>query len=288
MPVLPVAPGTLTTGSETFSSSSSSFAIFRPVWSEPPPGPHGTIISIGRDGYTSCAIALQRAANRGQREQRPMFMTKSTIRSSVSLLSPAYLAGADAMIFFMMASCSCMNAARRPSTRKLSSSAYCSRRNAPILRALANLLQSLRQHAHASGIGPGLHDDRPELRQRHVEPDLLRAWCRIERMEALCAQHKQRPHLLVVQIALHVAQRIVKRIDVPAQQRRVALAGVRVRHRRQRYAARSQIVDRHLLRASESVDRDLQRAGLRLRFLFEFRPTREAALVVRRRVRSRT
>src|SRR6059058_2576659 len=55
MPVLPVAPGTLTTGKETLRSSSIILPDFRATWSDPPPGPHGTMNSIGRDGYFSCA-----------------------------------------------------------------------------------------------------------------------------------------------------------------------------------------------------------------------------------------
>src|SRR5437868_4174743 len=55
MPVLPVAPGEFTTGKETLRSSSMSLAAFRASWSAPPPGPQGTMNSIGRDGYFSCA-----------------------------------------------------------------------------------------------------------------------------------------------------------------------------------------------------------------------------------------
>src|SRR6266853_2534120 len=57
MPVLPVAPGEFTTGQETLRSSSISLADFRASWSAPPPGPQGTMNSIGRDGYFSCAKA---------------------------------------------------------------------------------------------------------------------------------------------------------------------------------------------------------------------------------------
>src|SRR5205823_7632669 len=57
MPVLPVAPGEFTTGKETLRSSSMSLAAFRASWSAPPPGPQGTMNSIGRDGYFSCAEA---------------------------------------------------------------------------------------------------------------------------------------------------------------------------------------------------------------------------------------
>src|SRR5258705_12897107 len=64
MPVLPVAPGELTTGKDTLRSSSISLPALRASWSAPPPGPHGTMNSIGRDGYFSCAGAtLASAAN---------------------------------------------------------------------------------------------------------------------------------------------------------------------------------------------------------------------------------
>src|SRR5436190_5449424 len=61
MPVLPVAPGTLTTVKETLRSSSIILPDLRATWSAPPPGPHGTINSIGRDGYFSCAAATHAA-----------------------------------------------------------------------------------------------------------------------------------------------------------------------------------------------------------------------------------
>src|ERR1700681_1886493 len=57
MPVLPVAPGEFTTGKETLRSSSMGLAAFRASWSAPPPGPQGTMNSIGRDVYFSCAEA---------------------------------------------------------------------------------------------------------------------------------------------------------------------------------------------------------------------------------------
>ena len=49
----PVAPGTLMTGNETLRSSSISLPALRATWSAPPPGPQGTMNSIGRDGYFS-------------------------------------------------------------------------------------------------------------------------------------------------------------------------------------------------------------------------------------------
>src|SRR3954468_23848821 len=55
MPVLPVAPGTLTTGNDTFRSSSIILPDLRATWSAPPPGPQGTMYSMGRDGYLSSA-----------------------------------------------------------------------------------------------------------------------------------------------------------------------------------------------------------------------------------------
>ena len=62
MPVLPVAPGELTTGNDTLRSSSISLPALRASWSAPPPGPHGTMNSIGRDGYFSCACATSDAS----------------------------------------------------------------------------------------------------------------------------------------------------------------------------------------------------------------------------------
>src|SRR6476469_6677567 len=61
MPVFPVAPGTLTTGKDTLRSSSIILPDLRATWSAPPPGPHGTMNSIGRDGYFSWAIATDAA-----------------------------------------------------------------------------------------------------------------------------------------------------------------------------------------------------------------------------------
>ena len=49
-PVWPVAPGTLMTGNDTFSSCSINLLAMRASWSAPPPGPQGTMKVIGRAG----------------------------------------------------------------------------------------------------------------------------------------------------------------------------------------------------------------------------------------------
>src|ERR1700735_5139228 len=58
MPVCPVAPGTLSTGSETPRSSDMILPEVRASKSAPPPGPHGTMKLIGWSGYFACALAL--------------------------------------------------------------------------------------------------------------------------------------------------------------------------------------------------------------------------------------
>src|SRR5690348_4367145 len=88
MPVAPVAPGTFTTGSEVLSSGSTSFAVRRASWSAPPPGPHGTITSIGREGNLSSASAkrgpsarVEAAINSDRR------VVRRGLRSSISISS---------------------------------------------------------------------------------------------------------------------------------------------------------------------------------------------------------
>src|SRR5258708_26433577 len=66
MPVCPVAPGTLITGSETPRSSDMILPAVRASKSAPPPGPHGTMKLIGWSGYLACArvsVAVMASAN---------------------------------------------------------------------------------------------------------------------------------------------------------------------------------------------------------------------------------
>src|SRR5688572_21237848 len=76
-PVWPVAPATLITGSETLSCFSIPGASLRASWSAPPPGPQGTMNSIGRDGYFSCAHAPAAAASASTVPINRLYMTSS-------------------------------------------------------------------------------------------------------------------------------------------------------------------------------------------------------------------
>src|SRR6185503_11432766 len=72
MPVAPVAPGVLITGNDVPSIGSASFAVRRASWSAPPPGPQGTMISMGRDGYFSCAGAIDATSAAATAAAMPM------------------------------------------------------------------------------------------------------------------------------------------------------------------------------------------------------------------------
>src|SRR5262245_12125511 len=93
MPVPPVAPGTFSTGIPWPRFGSSSLLTSRASWSAPPPGPHGTMSSIGRDGYFSCAAlgparpAIKAAVASSRQQRRPtvrwrhvMFIVASSLQ----------------------------------------------------------------------------------------------------------------------------------------------------------------------------------------------------------------
>jgi hypothetical protein len=66
-PITPVAPGAFSTAIVPPRSLSNQRATMRPTVSAPPPGPQGTIISIGRAGNLSCDQLVVPAAASGDR-----------------------------------------------------------------------------------------------------------------------------------------------------------------------------------------------------------------------------
>ena len=78
------APATLTTGMPWPTIGSISLLTRRASWSAPPPGPHGTINSIGRSGYSARAGAAPKDAAAATNEHSPTVRRIERMSSSLA------------------------------------------------------------------------------------------------------------------------------------------------------------------------------------------------------------